>query len=61
MTFFQIRSFRFFENDKITKIVKIRTEELGDETPFVRVILIVDFEYDVGNLTISCKYYKKDL
>ena len=45
----------------MTKIVKIRTEELGDETPFVRVILIVDFEYDVGNLTISCKYYKKDL
>ena len=45
----------------MTKIVKIRTEELGDETPFVRVILIVDFEYDVGNSTISCKYYKKDL
>ena len=47
MTFFcQIWSFRFFENDKIVKIVKIWADEVGGENPFLEVIFIVDRESD---------------
>ena len=42
----------------MTKIVKIRTDELGDENPFLEVIFVVDLEYDLKNIT---KYHKNDL
>ena len=45
----------------MTKIVKIRKEELGDENPFLGVIFIVDLEYDLKNWFISWKYHKNDL
>ena len=55
-------SFRFFENDKITKIAKIRTDKLGDETvSFLGLIFIEDLEYDFKNWFIPWKYHKKDL
>ena len=43
-------SFRFFDFSKMTKLVKIRIEELGDENPFLEVIFIENFEYEFGNL-----------
>ena len=45
----------------MTKIIKIRTDELGDKNPFLGVILIVDLEYDLKNWFISWKYHKNDL
>ena len=37
----------------MTKMVKIRTDELGDENPFLGVIFIGDLEYDLKNWFIS--------
>ena len=37
----------------MTKIVKIRIDELGDENPFLEVIFIVDLENDLKNWFIS--------
>ena len=34
----------------MTKIVQIRSDELGDENPLLKVISIEDFEYEFGNL-----------
>ena len=36
----------------MTRIVKIRNEEFGDENPILEVIFIEDFEYEFGNLII---------
>ena len=45
----------------MTKIVKIRNEELGDENPFLGVIFIVDLEYDFKNSINFSKYHKNDM
>ena len=42
-------------------IVKIRTEELGAENPFLGVISIVDHESDLENLIFICRYHKNGL
>ena len=37
----------------MTKLVKIRIEELGDENPFLEVIFIENFEYEFGNFFVT--------